>query len=247
MPFFLLAITAQAATWIKRLALIIAYGMAIGALVILLMLPMWPGWDNWALLQAGSGAGRSLLALLILGFKDAWGVNFAFDFWRNLLFLIYALIYCYYLWQMFTSSQKSVASSQKVTGGPPSFHPSILPTSHPSNPPILPPSSLPILQSSFHILFWYVLLVAPVFHAWYLLWFLPLAALLLPDQRPLVASIVFSITALFIIPYFETIRVWYPALLDNQLLGHLIGVPLLIVPPALALLWPIRPSVKSEV
>jgi hypothetical protein len=238
-PFFLLAITAQAATWIKRLALIIAYGMAIGVLVILPMLPMWPGWDNWAVLQAGSGAGRSLLALLILGFKDAWGVNFAFDFWRNLLFLIYALIYCYYLWQMFNSNQKSVASSQRVTGSPPSPHPSIL--------PILPPPTLPILQSSFHVLFWYVLLVAPVFHAWYLLWFLPLAALQLPDQRPLVASIVFSITALFIIPYFETIRVWYPALLDNQLLGHLIGVPLLIVPPALALLWPIRPKAKSEV
>jgi hypothetical protein len=104
-----------------------------------------------------------------------------------------------------------------------------------------------ILQSSFHVLFWYVLLVAPVFHAWYLLWFLPLAALLLPDQRPLMATIIFSITALFIIPYFETIRVWYPALLNNPLLGHLIGVPLLIVPPALALLWPIRPRAKSEV
>ncbi|HXW00877.1 MAG TPA: glycosyltransferase family 39 protein, partial [Anaerolineae bacterium] len=113
-PFFLLAITAQAATRIKRLALIIAYGLAIGALVILSMLPMWPGWNNWAVLQAGSGAGRSLLALLILGFKDIWGVNFAFDFWRNLLFLIYALIYCYYLWQMFNSNQKSVASSQRV-------------------------------------------------------------------------------------------------------------------------------------
>jgi hypothetical protein len=86
-----------------------------------------------------------------------------------------------------------------------------------------------------------------VFHAWYLLWFLPLASLLLPNQRPLTAAIVFSITALFIIPYFETVRVWYPALLDNQLLGHLIGVPLLIVPPALALLWPIRPRVDSEV
>jgi hypothetical protein len=80
-----------------------------------------------------------------------------------------------------------------------------------------------------------------------LLWFLPLAALLLPRQHPLTAAIVFSITALLIIPYFETIRVWYPVLLNNQFLGHLIGVPLLIGPPALALLWPISSSAKSEV
>jgi hypothetical protein len=86
-----------------------------------------------------------------------------------------------------------------------------------------------------------------VFHAWYLLWFLPLAALLLPYQAPLRAAIIFSMTALFVIPYFETIRVWYPALLENQLLGHLIGVPLLIGPPALALLWPISSSAESEV
>jgi hypothetical protein len=50
-----------------------------------------------------------------------------------------------------------------------------------------------------------------------------------------------------IIPYFETVRVWYPALLENQFLGHLIGVPLLVVPPALALLWPISRSPKSGV
>ena len=44
---------------------------------------------------------------------------------------------------------------------------------------------------------------------------------------PLDAAIVFSITALFIIPYFETIRVWFPELLRNPLLGHLIGVTVL--------------------
>ena len=50
--------------------------------------------------------------------------------------------------------------------------------------------------------------------------------------------IIFSITALLIIPYFETIRVWYPVLLQNHFLGHLIGVPLLILPPALVAFWP---------
>ncbi len=84
-----------------------------------------------------------------------------------------------------------------------------------------------------------MLLAAPVFHAWYLLWFLPLASLLLPQPRPLAAAVVFSMTALFVIPYFETIRVWYPVLLHNQLLGHVLGVPLLLAPPMLALWgWP---------
>jgi len=80
--------------------------------------------------------------------------------------------------------------------------------------------------------------VMPIFHAWYLLWCFPLAVLLLPQRRPLYAVIVFSITALYIIPYFETIRVWIPELLRNPLLGHLIGVTVLCVPPIITLLWP---------
>ncbi|MBE7556966.1 MAG: glycosyltransferase family 39 protein [Anaerolineales bacterium] len=244
-PFFLLAITAATKSWAKRLALMMGYGLTVAVLVVLPMLPLWPGRNNWAVLQAGSGAGRSLLALLVLAFKDAWGINFAFDTSRSLLFLIYGLIYLYFLWQMVrseksvTSSQKSVVSSQISTVSDQWFG---------SREPTFQSSSLPtFLTPSFHVLFWYVLLVAPVFHAWYLLWFLPLAALMLPQQRPLIVATVFSITALFIIPYFETIRVWYPVLLASPFLGHLIGVPLLLVPPALALLWPISPSAKSEV
>jgi hypothetical protein len=238
-PFFLLAITGYAATWARRLVLLIGYGLLIAVLVILPMLPLWPGWDNWAVLQAGSGAGRSLLALLILTLRDAWGINSsAFDFSNKLLLGIYGLIYLYFLWQMVKGGRESgvgsrgaVVSSQKSVISNPTFQ----------------PSNLPTFQPSFHVLFWYVLLAAPVFHAWYLLWFLPLASLLLPHKRPLTAAIVFSITALFIIPYFETIRVWYPALLQNHFLGHLIGVPLLLIPPALALFWPISPRAKSEV
>jgi hypothetical protein len=94
------------------------------------------------------------------------------------------------------------------------------------------------LASSFLALFWLLLLVMPIFHAWYLLWCFPLAVLLLPQHRPLYAVIVFSITALYIIPYFETIRVWIPELLRNPLLGHLIGVTVLCVPPIITLLWP---------
>ena len=50
-----------------------------------------------------------------------------------------------------------------------------------------------------------------------------------------------------LIPYFETIRVWYPALLENQFIGHLVGIPLLIGPPILALLWPHAPAKNAEV
>jgi hypothetical protein len=98
------------------------------------------------------------------------------------------------------------------------------------------------IAMAFMVLFWYVLLAAPVFHAWYLLWFLPLAPLLLPQRRPLTAAIIFSVTALLVIPYFETIRIWYPQLLHNHFLGHLIGVSFLTIPPALAMLGAIRPA-----
>jgi hypothetical protein len=103
------------------------------------------------------------------------------------------------------------------------------------------------VEASFYVLFWYVVLAAPVFHAWYLLWFIPLAPLLLPRLRPLQAMVTFSITALLVIPYFETVRVWYPVLLTNHLAGHLVGVPLLILPPIVVLLWPISPKKISKV
>jgi hypothetical protein len=86
------------------------------------------------------------------------------------------------------------------------------------------------------VFFWYVLLAAPIFHAWYILWSLPLAVVLLPNQRPLRASILFSATGLLMVPYLETVRIWWPTLLQNPLWGHLIGVPLLLVPPAIAAL-----------
>jgi hypothetical protein len=219
-PFFLIALAATRRSWPGRLGIVSLSGLSIAALVGVTMWPLWPGWEDWAVLQAGRQAGRSLLALLILSFKGSVGVNTAFDLARALILLLFAAIYLYFLWQMLSSF---VSLS-------------------------LSPVTLRLaISASYFVLFWYVLLAAPVFHAWYLLWFLPLAAVLLPRQRPLSSGIVFSITALLIIPYFETIRVWYPALLENQLWGHLVGVPLLIGPPALALLWPIGPSIDSEV
>ncbi len=221
-PFFLLAMAHRYSGWPKRIGAMVIYGVVIGLLVLIFMLPVWPGWQDWAVLQAGSGAGRSILALLILTFRDSLGTNTAFDLSRNGILLIYALIYGYYLWQTFSALHKAESET--------TVHPALL-----------------VSVPAFYVLFWYVLLAVPVFHAWYLLWFLPLAPFLLPKQRPLNASIVFSITALLVIPYFETVRVWYPFLLQNQFWGHLIGVPLLVLPPALTLLWPVSSTGKSEV
>jgi hypothetical protein len=204
------------------------YGLLIAIFVVVLMLPLWPGWENWAVVKAGSGAGRSLLALCVLSLRDALGTNTAFDLSRNSILGVYALIYLYFLWKTFIRLHRKTPNPQSQISN------------------LQSPISL-CLSAAFYTLFWYVLLAAPVFHAWYLLWFVPLASLLLPRQRPFSAASVFSMTALLVIPYFETVRVWYPILLQNHFLGHLIGVLLLIIPPALALIWPIRLSNISEV
>ena len=96
------------------------------------------------------------------------------------------------------------------------------------------------IRVSFYVFFWYVLLVASVFHAWYLLWFLPLAALLIPEERLISGAVVFSLAALMIIPYYETIRVWIPFLNQKHWLGHLIGVGLLLIPVLLSLWKPVH-------
>lgn len=219
-PFLLAAAAWQQPAWPRRFAAAGLLATGVAAPVLMLMWPLWPGLENWAVLAAGGQAGRSLLALLVLGLKDRLGLSVAFDVSRNLIWGLMALIYLYYLRQTLTALLRAGTNAGGV--------------------------SRPVAASLF-VLFWYVLLAAPVFHAWYLLWFLPLAPLLLPQQRPFRAVAIFSVTALLIIPYFETIRVWYPALLNNQLLGHLVGVPLLIGPPAIAALWPISPPANSEV
>lgn len=221
-PFFLGVIAFYQPSWGRRLSLFVGLGLLIAGIFIGGMAPMWPGWENWAVLRVGSGAGRSLLALLILGLRNFLGTNLAFDLASNLILAVFGFIYLYYLWSIFKAGPQIARQSTRYTFNL-------------------------LVSAAFFTLFWYVLLVAPVFHAWYLLWFLPLASFLYPQQRPLGAAIVFSMTALLIIPYFETVRVWYPILLRNHFLGHLIGVPLLILPPALTLLRPIRPGTDSEV
>ncbi len=223
LPFFLLALALQQTTWLSRLGALLGYGVLIVGLVVGAMWFVWPGWETWAVLIAGSGAGRSVLALAVLYLRTTQLTASTFATSRNVILGGYALIYLYFLG---TASAKLLNISQ--------------------------PNRISVfierpLTAAFYALFWYVLLAAPVFHAWYLLWFLPLVPLLLPQQQPLSAAIVFSVTALLVIPYFETIRVWYPVLIQNHLQGHLIGVPLLIIPPMVALLWPISLTPASEV
>ena len=184
-------------------------------MVIIGMWPLWPGWDQWAVVQGADSAGRSTLALMVLIFSEGFKLGSAFDTARQLLLGLYVVIYGYALWRLASIIWRATPDRNEA---------------------ILQQT----LASSFLALFWLLLLVMPIFHAWYLLWCLPLAVLLLPQRRPLYAAIVFSITAMYIIPYFETIRVWIPDLLRNQLLGHLIGVTLYAVPPIVMLLWPHR-------
>jgi 4-amino-4-deoxy-L-arabinose transferase-like glycosyltransferase len=212
-PFFLLALMSRGQRWPDRFARLIGFGLLIGALVVIGTLPLWPGWDQWAVVQGADSAGRSILALLVLTLRDALKFEPAFDVARKVLLGLWVLIYTYALWRLFKIVWQSKADRSKAV------------IQH-------------TLASSFLALFWLLLLVMPIFHAWYLLWCFPLAVLLLPQRRPLQAVIVFSITALYIIPYFETIRVWVPELLRNPLLGHIIGVTLLTVPPIVTLLWP---------
>jgi hypothetical protein len=231
-PFILAGMVKNRVSW-RQWGLVFFYGVLIAGVVTAAMAPFWPGWNDWAVIQANSGAGRSLLALLILSLRTVINTNTAFGLARNIIYVLFGLIYLYYLWRILVDwglltplksrNFSATNSNDNLSSSPLRF------------------------ASAFSVLFWYVLLAAPVFHAWYLLWFLPLAVLLLPYRRPLRAAVVFSITALLVIPYFETIRVWYPFLLDNQLTGHLVGVPLLIAPPVIALLWPIRSPGHSEV
>jgi hypothetical protein len=222
-PFLLLALAARHTAWSRRLLTVALYGLLLIGLVFAVMWPFWPGWDNWAVLNAGSQAGRSLLALLILALRGWLGTNPAFTVAGSLSRGLFALIYLFLLWRS--------AAASRWLGKQPQAKDIV-------NLAVMP---------AFYGLFWYVLLAAPVFHGWYLLWFVPLASLLLPAPRPLRVAVVFSLTALAAIPYFETVRVWYPWLLQNHLLGHLIGVPLLIGPPLLTALWPISPPPQSEV
>ena len=219
LPFFLLGLALRQKNWLNRFAVMTVNGLAIMLLSGLLMRPDWPGWENWAVLQAGEGAGRSLAALLVLALREIPEISTsqAFTYTNRLIYLTFGGIYLWGLWRVICQGRKCFSATV------------ITPNAAFEAP----------LRAGFYIFVWYILLVASVFHAWYLLWFISLAALLIPEKRVLSVAFIFSLMALLVIPYYETIRVWLPYLNQNHLLGHLIGVPLLIVPVLFSLWMPI--------
>ena len=177
------------------------------------MAPYWPGADNWAVLRAGRGAGRSLTALAVLALRKQIGsTGPAFDITNRLIYIVFGCIYFWGLWWVACQGKKCFQNGVISLDAQ---------------------RELP-LQVSFYIFFFYALFVATTFHAWYLLWFMPLAALVIPNRRILSGAFVFSLAALLIISYYETIRVWIPYLNQNHLWGHAIGVPLLSIPVLLS-------------
>jgi hypothetical protein len=89
-----------------------------------------------------------------------------------------------------------------------------------------------ILAPAFGAFFWYLVLPNQQFHAWYLLWPLAMAVLLIPSPA-LTQVVVFGLTALLSITLYETMRVWWWDTL-NVLVLHAIAVPFVFGPPLLA-------------
>jgi len=218
LPFFLVALALQEKSWPRRIFVFSLIGTAVAALIFLAMLPHWPGLDEWAVTKSNKGAGRSLMALLVLLIRPLTGTNTAFDVSRGLIYSLLGGIYLWYfaqVWRRVATQSQSERISQKTVFDAP-------------------------IWASFFVFFWYVLLGASTFHAWYLLWFIPLGAYLISQVRSINGAVVFSLMALLIIPYYETIRVWLPYLNTNHVLGHLIGVGMLVTVVLLALRWPER-------
>lgn len=216
LPFFLVTLAMEQPTWPRRIGAFLSRGLAISLIVTMAMRPYWLQMEKWALLQTGESAGRSLVALLVLVLRRWTGTNTAFDYSNAFIYLILGGIYLaslVRLWRNTAAKRGAESATIRVFDA--------------------------TLSAAMTVFFWYVLLGASTFHAWYLLWFLSLAALLVPRVRYISAAIVFSLAALLIIPYYETIRVWVPLLLRNQILGHIIGVPLLLIPSMLAWFCPV--------
>jgi hypothetical protein len=187
------------------------------------MWPYWPGLDQWAVLDSGKEAGRSLVALLVLVLRGKIGTTAAFDVVNGMIYGGLGVLYLSLLWQVWTQvqnhNQRGRAPQKTAFQAP--------------------------LWASFWVFFWYVFLGVSTFHAWYLLWFMPLGAFLVPSARPVSGAFLFSLMALLIIPYYETIRVWLPYLNTNHIFGHLIGVGLLVVPVVISLCRPLQVLPKS--
>jgi len=88
-----------------------------------------------------------------------------------------------------------------------------------------------ILVPIFWVFFWYLMLPNQQFHAWYLLWPLAMAVILIPSPA-FTRVVVFSLAALLSITLYETMRVWWWDTLQPLPL-HAIAIPLVFGPPLL--------------
>ncbi len=89
-----------------------------------------------------------------------------------------------------------------------------------------------VLVPSFGIFFWYLMLPNQQFHAWYLLWPMAIAVLLMPTLA-FTQIFVFGLTALLSITLYETLRVWWwdtltPLVLHAIAVSLVFGLPLLV-------------------
>jgi alpha-1,6-mannosyltransferase len=97
-----------------------------------------------------------------------------------------------------------------------------------SDPPTL---ERVILVPTFGVFFWYLMLPNQQFHAWYLLWPLAMAVLLIPSSA-FTRIVVFGLTALLSITLYETLRVWWWDIL-TPLVIHAIAIPFVFGLPLL--------------
>ncbi len=97
-----------------------------------------------------------------------------------------------------------------------------------SDPPAL---ERVILAPTFGVFFWYLMLPNQQFHAWYLLWPLAIAVLLIPSSA-FTQIVVFGVTALLSITLYETLRVWWWGIL-TPLVIHAIAIPFVFGLPLL--------------
>ena len=88
-----------------------------------------------------------------------------------------------------------------------------------------------VLAPTFWVFFWYLVLPNQQFHAWYLLWPLAMAVILIPSPA-LSRVVVFSLAALLSITLYETMRIWWWDILQPLTL-HAIAIPLVFGLPLL--------------
>ena len=213
LPFLISGLVIQEKTWPRRFFVGLGYLLIILSIVVLGMALYWPGIEQGAVLSSGDTAGRSLTALMVLALRPQHGTNQAFEYTHWMIYGLFAGIYMWNVWRVVhplfrRNKEKETYNQQDIIKK--------------------------ILLSSFSVFFGYTLFVASTFHAWYLLWFFPLGALLIGEIRLVRATWVFSFVSLLLVSYYETIRVWVPYLLRNHLVGHLVGVALLMIPTLLA-------------